>query len=79
MAKFYVESGNLRVVVEAATPIPAAAKALAWVTDRDRLEPFVVVNERGFPSSRDRQQPYPSDVILETGTLLSLIAEHDFA
>ncbi len=79
MGKFYVESGDLRVVVQASNPIPAAAKALSWATDQDRLDRLVTVNERGFISDRPGGRTYASDVIVETGTLLALIAEHDFA
>ncbi len=79
MGKYYVESGDLRVVVQATNPIPAAAKALSWATDQDRLDRLVTVNERGFISDRPRGRTYASDVIVETGTLLALIAEHDFA
>lgn len=79
MAKYYVQSGDLRVVVQASNPVPAAAKALAWVTDEDRLDRYVTVNERGFSGGRFGSQPLAGDVVLETGTLLALIAEHDFA
>jgi hypothetical protein len=79
MAKFYVECGELRVVVQASNPIPAAAKALSWVTSEDHLDPVVLVSERGFAGDRPRAQRYPGDVAVETGTLLGLIAEHDFA
>ena len=79
MAKYYVESGDLRVVVQASNPIPAAARALSWVTDQDRLHRLVTVNERGFVSDRPGRRVYPSDVVVETGTLLALIAEHDFS
>ena len=77
MAKFYVECGDLRVVVQASNPIPAAARALSWATDEDRLEHLVTVSERGF--SRDRQDArlYENDVVVETGTLLALISEHE--
>ena len=79
MAKYYVESGDLRVVVQASNPIPAAAKALSWVTDQDRLAPVVTVSERGFVGDRLGSRTYASDVVVETGTLLALIEEHDFA
>jgi hypothetical protein len=78
MAKFYVESGDFRVVVQAINPIPAAAKAMGWVTDQDRLDRFVLVNERGFVADRSDGQLYETDVRLETGTLFSLVEEHDF-
>jgi hypothetical protein len=79
MAKYYVESGDLRVVVQASNPVPAAAKALSWVNDQDRLDRYVTVNERGFFNDGCSDQSGRCDVILETGTLLALIAEHDFA
>ena len=79
MAKFYVESGNLRVVVQATAPIPAAAKALSWVTEDDHLEGFVTVNEQGFIRDRPRRRLRKSDIRVETGTLLAMIAEHDLA
>ena len=79
MAKYYVESGDLRVVVQASKPVPAAAKALSWVNDDDRLDRYVFVNERGFSSDRSADRSGHADVVLETGTLLALIAEHDFA
>jgi hypothetical protein len=79
MAKFYVESGDLRVVVQASNPIPAAARALSWASDADRLDEFVTVSERGFVSDRRHQRLYDTDVVVETGTLLSLISEHELA
>ena len=79
MPKFYVESGDLKVVVQATGPIPAVAKALAWATPEDRLDPHVVVNERGFVSDRRGRRRYKSDIVLETGTMMGLIKEHELA
>lgn len=79
MAKFYVESGDLRVVVQATAPIPAAAKALSWVTDEDHLDDFVTVNEQGFIRDRSSRRCRRNDIRLETGTLLAMIAEHELA
>jgi hypothetical protein len=77
MAKFYVECGDLRVVVQAANPIPAAAKALSWATEDDRLGDLVTISERGYPGDRRGGQLYDADIVVETGTLISLITEHD--
>lgn len=77
MAKYYVESGDLKVVVQASNPIPAAAKALTWIDEHDELDLVIVVNERGFVSDRPHKRRYASDVVVETGTLLRMIAEHD--
>jgi hypothetical protein len=79
MAKYYVQCGDLRVVVQASSPIPAAAKALSWATQEDRLDALVTVNERGFLSGQPAGRTHQGGVVLETGTLLALIAEHDFA
>jgi hypothetical protein len=79
MAKYYVESGDLQVVVQASSPIPAAAKALSWVNEHEQLAPQITVNERGFISNRPAGRMPPSGIAVETGTLLALIAEHDFA
>jgi hypothetical protein len=79
MAKFYVESGDLRVVVQASNPIPAAARALSWATEEDRLGRLVTISERGFPTDRQGGRLYDADVVVETGTLLSLISEHDLS
>jgi hypothetical protein len=77
MAKFYVESGEFRVVVQAAGPVAAAARALSWATCEDQLAPTVSVNERGFPGNRQAPSPSAGGVVLETGTLLGLIQEHE--
>ncbi len=77
MAKYYVESGQLQVVVQARGPISAAAKALSWTTDEDCLEDVVTVNERGFLSTRSNPLPTSTDLVLETGTLMCLIEEHE--
>jgi hypothetical protein len=77
MAKYYVESGELRVVVQARGPVAAAARALSWVTEQDRLDPWVTVNERGFIADRSKPRLDSSEVALETGTLLGLILEHE--
>jgi hypothetical protein len=79
MAKFYVECGDLRVVVQASNPIPAAARALSWATQEDRLGQLVTVSERGF--SRDRQggRLYDTDIVVEAGTLLGMIDEHELS
>ncbi len=77
MGKFYVESGDLRVVVQASNPIPAAARALSWATENDQLGHLVTISERGYPTDRCGGQLYDADVVVETGTLISLISEHD--
>lgn len=79
MAKFYVESGDLRVVVQAQAPIPAAAKALSWVTEDDHLDNYITVNEQGFVRDRPRRRLRQTDIRVETGTLLAMIAEHDLS
>ena len=79
MPKYYVESGDLKVVVQAERPIPAAATALSWATEYDRLDRYVTVNERGFRSAESPHRDAESMVVLETGTLYSLIAEHALA
>lgn len=77
MAKYYVECGDLRVVVQAATPIPAAARALSWATQEDRLDHLVTISERGFSRERQGCRLYDADTVVETGTLLGLITEHE--
>jgi hypothetical protein len=79
MAKFYVESGDFRVVVEASNPISAAATALCWATEEDRLDRSVLVNERGFVGDRPDRSGYGSDIRLEICTLFSLLGEHGLA
>ena len=77
MAKFYVECGDLRVVVQASNPIPAAARALSWATEADQLGHLVTISERGYPTQRSGGRLYEADVVVEVGTLLGLISEHD--
>ncbi len=79
MAKYYVESGDLKIIVQADRPIPAAARALSWATDYDRLDRYVTVNERGFLCDDRHCASGASVVVLETGTLFSLIAEHELS
>jgi hypothetical protein len=78
MAKFYVESGDLRVIVDGAAPVPAAAKAVSQaVVKHVDLAQMVTVSERGFVSERDGGWLFDTDLMLETGTLLSMVAEHE--
>ncbi len=78
MAKFYVESGDLRVIVDDSAPVPAAARAIGQaVTNHVELAQMVTVSERGFVSDREGGWLYDTDLMLETGTLLSLVAEHE--
>ncbi len=78
MAKFYVESGNLRVIVDGLAPVPAAARAIGQaVTNHVELAQMVTVSERGFVSEREGGWLFDTDLMLETGTLLSLVAEHE--
>ena len=77
MAKFYVECGDLRVVVQTSNPIPAAARALSWAMEEDQLGHLVTISERGYPTDRRGGRLYEADVVVEAGTLLSLISEHD--
>jgi hypothetical protein len=78
MAKFYVESGDLRVIVDGAAPVPAAAVAVAQAAHRHvDLAEMVTVSERGFVSQREGGWLYDTDLMLETGTLLSMVAEHE--
>ena len=79
MAKYYVESGQLRTVVESDSPIPAVAKALARIDPEADVElaRVITVNERGFIRDRPYREHYPCDIVLETGTLLGMLAEHE--
>ena len=80
MAKFYVESGELRKIVEASSPICAAATAMAMIGEHDDLElaRVVIVNERGFVRDRPYRRHQMGDMVLETGTLLAMLAEAEF-
>ena len=79
MAKYYVESGRLRQVVEADKPIPAVARAINMLEDLSGwdLDRVITVNERGFIRDRPHREHYPSDIVLETGTLLGMLAENE--
>ncbi len=77
MAKFYVESDQLRQVIEADRPVLAACKALTLMDEKLELAPIVTVNEGGYVCERPFRQRYATDLVLETGTLLSLMAEHE--
>ena len=78
MAKFYVESGDLRTVVEGMAPVPAVARAVSQAVARHvELAPMVTVSERGFVSEREGGWLFDTDLMLETGTLLSMVAEHE--
>ena len=79
MPKYYVESGDLKMVVQAERPVPAAAIALSWATEDDRLDRYVSVNERGFRGAAATAREGDATVVLETGTLYGLIAEHGLA
>ncbi|MBW3600668.1 MAG: hypothetical protein KY475_25820 [Planctomycetes bacterium] len=78
MAKFYVESNSLRVIVDGAAPVPAAALAVSQAVARHvELAEIVTVSERGFVSEREGGWLYDTDLMLETGTLLGMLAEHE--
>jgi hypothetical protein len=76
VAKYYVESGDLRMIVENQSPVRAAAAALGFAEGIE-LDAQVTVNERGFIALRPSGQRYVTDLVLETGLLLSLITEHE--
>tara|TARA_Y100001960_G_C14441015_1_gene712518 strand:- start:19 stop:261 length:243 start_codon:yes stop_codon:yes gene_type:complete len=76
MAKYYIESGQLKRIIEASGPISAAAIALETARDQDlELARTLSINERGFIRERPLLQRYASDLVLETGTLLTLLWE----
>ncbi|MFT5528201.1 MAG: hypothetical protein ACI9HK_006189 [Pirellulaceae bacterium] len=78
MAKYYIESGDLKVVVEANGPVAAAERALSWITAKVTLDRVVTINERGFIRDRENRQSYASDIVLETGTLMCMIGEYAY-
>ncbi|HEV7280662.1 MAG TPA: hypothetical protein VGN57_10710 [Pirellulaceae bacterium] len=78
MSRYIVESGSLQAVVRAEGAVAAAAKALSWATEEDRLAPQVTVRRQSLnaPKARRRRGAASRDFwTLETGTLLSLL--HD--
>ena len=76
MAKYYIESGELKRIIEASGPISAAAIALEGAREKDReLARVLTINERGFVRNRSHMQRYATDLVLETGTLLTLLWE----
>ncbi len=78
MAKYYIESGDLRMIVEGSAPVPAAARAISQAVARHvGLAQMVTVSERGYVSQREGGWLYDTDLMLETGTLLGLVAEHE--
>lgn len=72
MARFVVKSGDFQTVVEGTRAIPAAARALAWIDRKIKLGPRVEVVPFGGSGVTGALR-------LETGTLLSMLAEHDLA
>ncbi len=78
MPKYYVESGELHEIVDAWTPIRAISKALQNAREKEvPLARIVTANERGFIRNRLNQTLYETDLVLETGTLLGMMAEHE--
>lgn len=76
MAKYYIESGELKRIIEATGPISAAAIALEGAREKDlELARVLTINERGFIRDRAHMQRYANDLVLETGTLLTLLWE----
>ena len=76
MAKYYIESGELKRIIEASGPISAAAIALEGAREKDlELARVLTINERGFARDRSHMQRYATDLVLETGTLLTLLWE----
>jgi hypothetical protein len=76
MAKYYIESGQLKRIIEASGPISAAAIALEEAREQDlELARVLTINERGFVRDRSLMERYTSDLVLETGTLLTLLWE----
>jgi hypothetical protein len=78
MAKYYVESGDLKVVIQANGPVAAAERALSCIGAKDNLDPVVTINERGFIRERKDRTTYSTDIVLETGTLMGMIGEYAF-
>ena len=81
MAKYYVESGELRKIVEAVSPICAAARAISLVTEDEwsdlRMNAVITVNERGYVRDRPYRRHQEGDIVIETGTLMAILSEHD--
>ncbi|MCP3691827.1 MAG: hypothetical protein GY917_06515 [Planctomycetaceae bacterium] len=76
MAKYYIESGQLKRIIEASGPISAAAIALERAREQDlELARVLTINERGFVRERPHTERYTTDLVLETGTLLTLLWE----
>jgi hypothetical protein len=81
MAKYYVETGNLQVVVDANEPFSACTKALVMRAEADDL--FVnsnktlalsdqfTVNETGFPSNREPYAIHSGEHLVSTEEVLS--------
>ena len=81
MTKYYVETGNLQVVVDANEPFSACTKALVMRAEADDL--FVnsnktlalsdqfTVNETGFPSNREPYTIHSGEHLVSTEEVLS--------
>jgi hypothetical protein len=72
MPKYYVETGSLQDIVSASSPFNACLGAIRRASDRYLLETgeenltlgeSFIVNERGFPSSRE---PFTLDTVNDT-------------
>lgn len=73
--KYYVESGDIKYVIQAKTPMDACMRALNRESTkmRDvRLESNFFVSEKGFLSNRDIITiTIPEEQILPTGVVLN--------
>mgnify|MGYP003629304090 FL=1 len=68
--KYYVDSGELKVVLQAKSPLDACAKAIyksldaaKRIEDVPSFEQHFIVSEKGFATARD---PFTLEVPLET-------------
>jgi len=81
MAKYYVESGNLQVVVDDTEPFSACTKALIMRAEADdilgssskviSLSDNFIVTETGFPSNREPYTTHSGEHLVPTKEVLS--------
>jgi len=76
MAKYYVETGNLQVVVDANEPFSACTKALMMYAESNTDKSITLgdqftVNETGFPSNREPYTIHSEEHLVSTEEVLS--------
>ena len=66
MAKYYVKSGTLEVIISTKLPPRECAGACIWeATKHDKLDHYITVDERGFKKYNKASAYFKTEDIME--------------